>query len=349
MKPSMRYLLIALVLCAFAALTLRMLLRAPGDAPADGRAGEPLQRVALVAADVRANAEQLLQLRTSNLASDPAFSSYVLQAMDPGAAPGGAIDRASIVDLLRSRREGFDLAMVLDAHGRLVASDGAAPETAAQLPGNALVKRTLATRKSSTGAWVSAGELYWVAVDPLVRGGLMQGLLLTAARVDAGYTATISRHTGMPVALLIADGERYRIASGHALPGWAASTLADAATARNAAGASVSSGDTLAVPHRVDTVARIIPISTTSGDALLVALAGAPPTPLLGVGPALWVFLLGAAMVLWHWWRVERPLDLLSERIGAVAHGRRAQQFAVRGSASVRRLARQLNRLFSAR
>lgn len=345
MKPAWRYLASGLALMALVAFGLRWMLRQPTP---DAGAGDRLQRVAVVASDVRDNAMQQLQLRAAALATDPAFASYVVQAMEPGAAPNGGIDRASIADLLKSRRSGYDLAMVLDGKGRPVAADGPRLGEAAEWPRDPLVKRTLATLRPSAGAWVHGGRLYWVAVNPLVRGGIAQGALLTAAKINDDYAATISRHTGAAIVLLVAGEDGYVIASAHALPSWARTSLPELAAGLPATRTAPLQDTTLKLPPgHADEMARVVPVPTTSSQALVVAIAEAPEAPSSGWWPALGIFVLGALAVLWHWWRVERPLEQLAERLGAVARGRRPPEFAMHGSVNVRRVARRLNRLFS--
>ena len=63
-----------------------------------------------------------LQLRADSLAQDPAFVDYVAQSLIPVPQLGGAIDKASISDLLKERRHGYDVAMVLDTQGAPIAA-----------------------------------------------------------------------------------------------------------------------------------------------------------------------------------------------------------------------------------
>lgn len=345
MKPALRYLVGGFGLVSAAALALYGLWGDPSAQAADAAAGEPVRHVAVVASDLRQSAVQALQLRAEALATDPAFSSYVVQAMEPNAAPGGGIDRASIADLLKSSRHGYDGAMVLDAQGRLVASDGAPLDGAAAVSHSPLVTHTRATAKPSSGAWVHDGQLSWVTVNPLVRGGIAEGLLLTFAHVGADYVDAISRHTGAAVALLVEDKGRYRMAEQRLMPTWAKNALPQLVAGLPPS--QVSAPDShLALPrdHASD-VATVVPLSTATGRAVLVALGPASPAPASADWPAVCVWVLGVLAVLWHWWWVERPLQALTDSARAMAHGRHPPEFPLRGSASVRRLARRLNRL----
>jgi hypothetical protein len=350
MKPATRYLLSGMTLVALVALGLQWQLRPPAGPPAIGGA-DLLRRVAVVATDVGDNNLQQLQLRAVALATDPAFSGYILASMQSG-APGGTVDRAAIVDLLKSRRRGYDLAMVLDAQGQPIAADGTVPGTREDIPGDPLVKRALTSLAPSSGAWVREGKLFWITVNPLMRGGIAQGLLLTAARVDDGYASTISRYTGAAVAVLVSNDtsdRHYAIASAHALPSWAITELPRFVESLPTSKLSPMSDRTLELrdDHSGET-ASIVPLRTASGQALVIALADTPAHTHTG-WLAAWVFLLGALAVFWHWWRVERPLQLLASRVAAVARGHRPPQFTARGSPSIRGLARHLNRLFSTR
>lgn len=346
MKPALRYLLAGLAWVVAGALALNWVLHEQASEAAAQHAADRLARVAVVATDVRDNAVQQLQLRAAALAGDPAFADYVVQSMQPGAAPDGGIDRASILDLLKSRRSGYDLAAVLDARGEPVALDGKLPVAAASLPQDPLVAETLATLKPSTGAWARQGQLLWVTVNPLLRGGIAQGLLLTAARVDNDYAATVARHTGTEVAVLAADDRDYALASAHALPAWAELALPEVAAGLPATLPLPASDLELPGVHRE--LARVLPLPTASGHAIVVALAE-PATGRAVAWPPLVFALLGGLVVLWHWWRVERPLQWLTDRVAGVARGRRPPEFPAHGGVAVRRLARHLNRLFEHR
>ena len=347
MKSALRYLLIGLALVILAALALSWSLRGQAAAQAADRAADRLQRVSVVATDVRDDALQQLQLRAAALASDPAFVDYVVQSLQPGAAANGGIDRASVIDLLKTRRSGYEMSAVLDAQGKPVAVDGALPGSAASVQNDALVTHTIATQKPSAGAWVHQGKLWWVTINPLRRGGIAQGLLLTAARVDNGYAATVSRHTGTAVAVLVAKEQGYTLVSSHDLPAWAPTALPELAAGRPTPDALPLPDSELKLPSGgLDEIGRIMPVATSNGRAVLIALAKPVNAPADFAWPVVLLAVFGALAVLWHWWYVQRPLQHLADRVSSASRGRRPPQFAEHGGMGVRRLARHLNRLF---
>ena len=299
------HLLAGLVLAAVGALGMAWMMRVQARAAATAVAQDRLSRVGAVATDQRGSALERLRLRGTELASDPAFVDYVVQSMQPGAAAGGGIDQASIRDLLASRRAGYDLLAVLDPQGRPVAFDGDLPLAEASVAMNPLVKRTIAMGKPEAGAWALPGRLLWVSVHPLERGGIVQGLLLTASGVGDDYAARVSGQTGVAVAVLAAGDGAYSLASGHALPGWASSVLPQVAAGLTAA--LPLSDSELHLPGDHAERARAVPLTTASGHAVLVALAAPSKGLERPLWPPLLFMLAGVLMVGWQWWCTRRP------------------------------------------
>jgi hypothetical protein len=151
-----------------------------------------------------------LQLRGEALAQDSAFVDYVAQSLIPNPQLGGAVDSVSISDLLRERRKGYDIAMVLDYRGTPVASSGILLKDPVSIRKDPLVTAAISQLKPRQGVWLDHGQLLWVAVNPLLRSGALQGVLVTATRVDAAFAVAIGHIARADVALVATAATAWR-------------------------------------------------------------------------------------------------------------------------------------------
>ncbi|HET6431687.1 hypothetical protein [Dyella sp.] len=254
---------------AAAAYAVRWQALQSAQAQADAR----LQRAVVVAHDARAQALQVLALRGSALAEDPAFVDYVVQSLQPNAALGGGIDRASISDLLNARRRGYDVAMVLDAQGMPAALDGVLLKDKASIQRDPLVTAALASAKPTQGAWIFDGSLLWVSVHPLLRGGIVQGALVAVQTVREPYPALVARHSGVATAMVVSGGAGFVMATQHALPGWAVPALPELASTLPPDDALPPNGRALEVPGAGSVQPGwVLPLSASGGRAMMFLL-----------------------------------------------------------------------------
>lgn len=291
----------------------------------------------------------MLRLRADTLADDPSFVDYMAQSLMPDPARNGAIDKASIIDLLSQRRHGYDLAMVLGSDGREAAASGLLLAGASALQHDAMVRRVIASGNPMDGLWIDDGRLLQVVVEPLQRAGAMQGLLLTARQLDVGFVEAVARTSHANVALIAGPGPTPHPA-----------LVNDAAPGMQAA------LDALRPPPQLPADGRSIrlhadghaawgwirPITASEGRAALVvfsphaaaaAVMRAWPL-LLGV---LLMALIGFAAVLWHWKRIALPLKDLGDIIERSARGDHNLQARTDGTPSIRRLRDAINRWFT--
>ncbi|HUB92113.1 MAG TPA: hypothetical protein VMA74_20485, partial [Dyella sp.] len=205
MKPAARFLLSGLVLvvaltAAASAGVVWCVHRA-----ADERMLERFKVAGIVGADLQAQQLETLQLRAQLLASDPAFVDYVAQSLIPNPQTG-TVDSLSISELLTQRRHGYDVAMVLDPLGKPVSSSGLLTKDRASIPHDTLVTTSIRELKPVQGTWLDNGQLLWVVASPLLRGNTLEGVLITATRVNDAFAATVGRTARSHVALLAASG-----------------------------------------------------------------------------------------------------------------------------------------------
>lgn len=352
MKPAARFLtgntlLVLVLVAAAAALTLWQL----ADA-AKSRSLKQLRVAATVEQDLQASRLAELHLRADALAQDPAFVDYVTQSLIPNPQLGGAIDSASISDLLDERRHGYDVAMVLDPHGSPVASSGILLKDHASIRQDPLVSATIAARKARQGMWVNHGQLFWVATSPLLRGGSLQGALLVASRVDDAFAIAIGRIARSDIVLLVQPDPAAGPPPSTNPDRWVTQSLSarlpDVLGVKSAEGTSLTLAD---AQHR--TTAWVTPLPASGGAAALVAigpydsdftaLVNRSTLPMLA---GLAVLGLGMLVLVWlQWWRTWLPLQRMLGVIELAAQGDHNLTIRAHGSSIVGRLRDGINRL----
>ena len=310
-----------------------------------------LQVAGTVESELQANRLRELQLRAELLASDTAFVDYVAQSLIPNPQLGGAVDAASISDLLTERRRGYDIAAVLDPQGKLIATSGILLRAPAAILRDPLVLKAIHSLTPVQGTWVDHGQLLWVAVNPLLRGGALQGVLLTATHVDSAFAIAVGRIARTPVTFAIQPSPGASPApASSGVDDWVAQAIGAQLPAvlapASAHALTLASGQ-----HR--SAAWITPLDTQGGRAALVALAVDPATgrfpdaaaqPLL---PGVVVLTaLGVLIVLLLWRRTWLPLQEMLELIRRAAEtGDHHLTLRVGGSPIVRGLRDSINPL----
>lgn len=347
MTPATRYALAGtawvLVLTGLAIAGIGWHSRALAERQWAGR----LRTAAAVGTQLQATRLQELRLRAAPLAGDQAFVDYVAQSLIPDPRLGNTVDSASISDLLNERRQGYDLAMVLDPQGQPVASSGILTRERAAIRRDPLVARTIATQKSVHGFWLDHGRLLQVATEPLLRGGALQGVLLTGAWVGQDLAATVGRLDRATLAIVGGAGSDIAVTPASAVDDGLRANSARILAIRSAGG-QLLHWHTDAGP--VD--AWVVPLAVGDGRAALVALTpsdavaadahafGAP----LQWGAAL-LGLIALGLLSLPWWRTYRPLQDMASVIARAAEGDVNLTVRGKGSASVRQLREPLNRL----
>lgn len=167
------------------------------------RALARLQTSSEIVHDLQAQELEMLQLRAQALAGDPAFVDYVTQSLVPNPQLGGGIDSLSISDLLKQRRHGDDIVMLLDATGTPVTAIGSLSKDRAGISHEPLVVASISQLATTQGAWLDHGDLLWVVVSPLLKGRTPQGYLITASRASESFFARIGRRARSDIALVL--------------------------------------------------------------------------------------------------------------------------------------------------
>ncbi|HUO87110.1 MAG TPA: cache domain-containing protein, partial [Thermoanaerobaculia bacterium] len=184
-----RIVLVSSLLIAFAVGVAVVATVLSADRIARRAAGEALAASASLQESFRARRDEQLYLISSLFAADPSIAAYLAESV-------ATADVASILDLLADRQAelGFDLAMVLDPTGVVVARTDRPADGGTDLSGRPLVARAVAEMGAS-GVWWEGDGLYQAAVVPLARGGQLVAYLLTGLALDDRAALEVKRMT----------------------------------------------------------------------------------------------------------------------------------------------------------
>lgn len=349
MKPATRFLIagasIVIVLTIAAAVGVVWQTRSA----AQQRSLQQLQVTSSVENDLQANRQQELQLRAEALARDPAFVDYVAQSLIPNPQLGGAVDSVSISDLLKDRRKGYDVAVVLDPRGKVIATSGVLLKDPASVQRDALVQQAVSTQMPVQGAWVDHGQLLWVTINPLMRGRTLQGLLIAATGMDKAFAIAVSRISRSDVAFVLPPSAG-AVAPAAGIDGWVAQALAKQTPSLLALEKKQA---VLLADGSKRTTVWVTPLTIVGGSAAMVAVDPAATSmgliepsarPLLAIVLGLGV--IGLLLVLLLWWRTWMPLQRMIELIARAAHtGDQNLTTPAEGSHLVRRMREAVNPL----
>ncbi|GEM_PF-1818633 len=290
-----------------------------------------------------------LALRAHVLAADPAFVDYVAQSLLPSPRLGGAVDSASINNLLDERRKGYDAAMVLDAHGDLVTRSGIPLRSTTDFRDDTLVQRVLRTRHAVTGFWSGQGLLTRVAVEPLLRGDTLKGILIAATRVKPDMLEELSSVTHTRAGIVVGNGSGVSVPLSKGLDPTVLGALnrkhPDVLDDRKGA-------HFVQLPvDRGVALAWVEPIASSDGHAALVILAPGAHDVNAILPPATHVFLAGIAIlaaigvgwVLLMHRRVSLPIEGMRRILQRAADGENGITLRTGGNASLRRLRDTIN------
>ncbi len=148
---------------------------------------------------------QQLILVSYIFASEPHFSSYIAEATSSDLSLGYGVDADSIVDLLVEHQQklGFDIAMVLDDTGKIIARTDDQKLTGEDISTDSIVGSVIESLKPATGYWFRDEEIFQIAVIPLTDEQDLIGFLLTGLLVDKKFIEYIKNISGSELVFLI--------------------------------------------------------------------------------------------------------------------------------------------------
>ncbi|QRN53358.1 hypothetical protein ISN74_18355 [Dyella caseinilytica] len=309
----------------------------------------------MVGADLQARQLETLQLRAQLLANDPAFVDYVAQSLTPNPQTG-AVDSLSISELLKERRNGYDVAMVLDPLGKPVSSSGLWEKDRASVAHDMLVTTSIRELKPAQGTWLDNGQLFWVVSSPLLRGNTLEGVLITAMRVNDAFASTIGRIARSDVALVAASGAVSSPLSNSGID----LRMLDLLAKKSAPILASTSAGGQVVPIQDGShviTGWVVPLHTLDAQIALVALDhagdGEDRTTHAEIASLLFgVLALGVIAILCvliQWQRTWLPLQRVADVVDRAASGDSHMTVRTGGSPIVRYLSDGINRLLHSR
>jgi serine/threonine-protein kinase len=292
-----------------------------------------------------------LELITELFASDPYFVSYLSDSLGGGLFGEAEVDTASVADLLIERQQdlGFDLAMVLDDQGLLLAHTNRDPAEGENLEARPLVAQLIADLEPVTGTWQEVDGLYQVAMVPLATDDSLIGFLVAGLLVDNALAEGIKNAIGADLIIFSSAGV-------------AASTLApdDTQSALGQLQTSQVTGDAAANTTHLtlfdqDWVASLTPLSEgDAGSAQFASLISMDEVlaghrelqrAMIMVGAAMVVIGLLLSLVLAR--MVARPLTRFAHAATAASKGDYGQRFKVSGDDEIAELGEAFDTLLS--
>jgi hypothetical protein len=355
MRPATRFLISGLVLVVVLGAAACVGVIWSVHQAANQRMLDRFKVAGIVGANLQAQQLENLQLRAQLLAGDPAFVDYVAQSLIPNPQMGGTVDSLSISDLLKQRRNGYDVAMVLDPQGKPVSSSGLLEKDRASIQHDALVTASIRELKQVQGTWLDGGKLLWVVVSPLMRGNTLEGVLITATHVSDAFASSIGRIARSDIALVTSPGSSPSTVSTSGFD----VRITDLLSRQSAQILAVSGTDGQVVALKDGAQALttwVTPLRVSDGKVALVALdqsdiegryLRAESVPLLlGVMVLAAIAIIG---VLIQWRGTWLPLQQMVEVVDRAGGGDDHMTVRVGGSAIVRYLGEGINRLLRPR
>lgn len=348
MKPSysflLRGLIVVTVLTLVAVLSASALLRQESLR----LQSQKMQQAGSIEQELQKSALEQLALRAQILASDRDFVGYVVQSLAPDPARGGAIDKLSITDLLGERRQGYDVAMVLDVQGHLVSQSGVLTRSSESIAHDPLIAETIKGGTPARGAWLQDGVLYWVVVSPLTQDGALKGLLVTASQVGNSFFQRISALSDSDVMLMTSTSVVAASSSDVdvALQNLLTAQGTDVMTLAHSGG-----GPLFVHDDQRGLRTWVTPAASASGLDLAVVAAYRGHGDAQGSSG---LFLIGgfvlfgaiiAILIVVQWWLTWRPLDEVLDVLDRAAKGDRTLVIRARGSAVVTRISESFNHM----
>ncbi|UXI66661.1 serine/threonine-protein kinase [Tahibacter amnicola] len=178
-----------------------------------GVAKQAVEKALTTSAAVQREFEQRrleqLELSLRVFASDASFVKYIADATSASTLPGlggdAGPDTTSMRDLLGDRQKefGFDLGILLDGKGEVLARTDQNEAFRESLAEDALVAPALQETRPFSGYWRFNNKLYQGAIVPLAQDENVVGFLLLAAAIDDSLARKVAQVSGAEIAFWI--------------------------------------------------------------------------------------------------------------------------------------------------
>jgi tRNA A-37 threonylcarbamoyl transferase component Bud32/HAMP domain-containing protein len=307
---------------------------------------------------------RLLERTLLLIGRDPALVTYVAASLggdELGLGDSSGPDMASVRDLLIERREqfGFDLGLVLDANGELLARSDESEAFAENLADDPLVAAAIDRRSPQSGFWRMGDALYQAAILPLAQDETLVGFLLLAQRVDDALSQDIARASEAEIAFWLPNEGGIGLAAS-SLPEDRGKALAAAVASRPEVVEAVRLGQPIdrldfdfggqhwlvrIQPTAVEGATELGAVSAlASGDAVVSGYRQILDHVLLAGLASLAIALL---LSFWLSRRILKPARVLAEAAEQAAAGNYQTEVAIRGNDELARLGRAIDSLLS--
>lgn len=291
------------------------------------------------------------------IAQNPAFVSYIDQAIQVDPNGQQTVDTASIRDLLDQRRRDADLESVaiLDNSGKSIVTSGDAFLPTRSFAPLAAVLAEPENPRQQSGIIDDGTHLHFVTITPLTRGSVV-ALLLTARAFDDGALRAVAKIAHTDFALVAFAENNTHLAASTFEPAAAQALTALAPRFRgewlSLAGAGQhapfeftlgdNSWSAQVVPaHRGDPTTVLLSLLPQAPRAAVLRAIALPLAVGFGV-----VALLGIVLLLRHWLRTLGPLATLTDLAERAGRGDYALKVPEPRSPMMGRLARSIGQLF---
>lgn len=146
-----------------------------------------------------------LQLQTDFVSADPSVAQYISAATseDIGLeSEGQSAGQASLGDLLAERKEQlqFDLGILVDAQGMLLARTDEVEAFAADFRQDPFLGRVIDELEPQVGYWFDRGKLYQAAASPIALDNVLVGFVMLGLEIKDAAAQEIAGLSGSPVA-----------------------------------------------------------------------------------------------------------------------------------------------------
>ncbi|MEO8670509.1 MAG: protein kinase [Tahibacter sp.] len=211
---ALRFFLATAILIALAVGAAIVVTYAQGKRAATAAVDRSLATSAAVQREFEQSRLEQLQLSLQVVAADASFVNYISNATSANNLPGlggdAAPDTGSMRDLLNDRQKefGFDLGILLDGRGEVLARTDQAEAFRDSLADDNLVAAALKDSTPKSGYWRLNNRLYQAAIVPLAQDQRLVGFLLLALTVDDALSKKVAQVSGAQIAFWLPVGER---------------------------------------------------------------------------------------------------------------------------------------------
>ncbi len=146
-----------------------------------------------------------LELISLLVSSEPAFVSYVAEAINFYKKEKKSQYLTSIADLLQERKQqySFDFAIITDGNGVQMAHSEKIISVVKDLSSNKLLSQSMQELQPVKGYWYENQQLFQSSVVPIAQGQNLVGFLITAKKIDNITLTNLSQLSGTQIMLIL--------------------------------------------------------------------------------------------------------------------------------------------------